>query len=343
MNTQLSALRTRIADIEAERIAMKESEMRPLYDRLRELGDVITRTDAVLFGNHPPHWQDEKQAKKERSAAMSERGEINAKLQLLQLQESNISRNLPDLKRKLQQAEYEAVSVEELEDRVQEIVSSIRFVDGQLASLKSEHCSLAIKQQEALSTNATIKGAEDEVWHARVALEKLQSDSFIADRPADLAPYQARVGKAEKHLEAAKQSTMAARAALPRISARLEAIQAERESLEQDRKTHVAGWWANRQRLEEINYRTQVHGLVDSLQTLVALDKHTGNNLGGQLLDRLRHGLRVPLMGKYIEEVDFSSWFGGWGTPDVASTLTQLETELSAAIASSPVHLPNSI
>ena len=134
-----------------------------------------------------------------------------------------------------------------------------------------------------------------------------------------------RIAKAEKHLTGATKNATAGRAALPRISSRLTAIEGEWAELDSRRGALVADYWRSRQRLVEVEYREQVQRLIDSGRRLAALDSKTGGRFGHDLLKSIRDGLKQPVNGKHLEPVRIVD-------TDLADILDGFESELTSAL-----------
>lgn len=325
-------MRETLAELETERAVHKERAQEVL-DQLRAQDAIIERTDAVLFGSRPPHWQEEKPAKEERSAAMLKRSELKGTLHELQRLDSGIGLRVAALQTAIRKAEYTSVSLADLQALSREIVANIRSAAARLTELAANRSCLMQKRAEAESAIEAVADARDELGSAREAVEKQRGEAFMSGRAIDLAPYIARVAKAEKRHTTAEDNAAAGRAALPRIASGLKAIEEEQATLEDDGKAYRAAWFANRTRQEEIGYRASAHALMDSTRLLVALDPLTRSGLGRGLLDEVRNGFPMPINGKYVEKLDTAPWFGTSDLPDVSGAVEQLEAEFDAALS----------
>lgn len=322
--TELNELRAARAQLESERAALQEQQS-PIYDRLRIVDDAKERASAVLW-NERSHQSDRNTATKERAAALAEGGELNANLKDIERQIGDIAARIHALSARIQRAEYEGVTIPWLQQAARGIVASIADVDARLAGLSVERDSLESKREAAQEASEAVDVANDELQSARAALDDQQATGFIAGRDVDLTPYTARVAKAEKRFETASRNAAAAISAIPRLTELLRVNEVERSALHDGRRVHLAAWWTNRKRQEEAVYRSRANGLVDSAVNLLALDQRTGNNLGRQLLEGMRDGLRIPLNGNYSEAVNLMH------TDDVSGDLSRLEAELDAAL-----------
>ncbi len=232
---------------------------------------------------------------------------------------------LAELRQTLARAEYEAVSTAELRGKLSEHIAAIFDLDSDIDVLTFERDTLQQKRLTAEQTTSAVDSAEHELQAARAAHDRTQGDAFISGETVDLYAHVARIGKAEKCLADTTRNATAGRAALPRISSRLTAIEGERADLDSRRGALVADYWRSRQRLVEIEYREQLQRLIDSGRRLAALDSKTGGRFGHDLLKSMREGLKQAVSGKYLEPVRIVD-------TDLADILAEFESELTSAL-----------
>lgn len=172
--------------------------------------------------------------------------------------------------------------------------------------------------------------AERELAVARQALEVQQGGAYIDGGKVDLIEHNARIAEAQKNLDEAKADAAGASAALPLLDGRIaeanEAINEETANSE----TLVETYFDIQLRKFELAYLTHARGIMDSLQSLVALGQITGNQLGNHLLAKMRQTLYVPADGKYPEAFDSAPWFGRSAIPDVSDVTARLTADLQA-------------
>lgn len=326
----IQSLRDRLAELTAER-AQAEEDASPLRARMCTLNEAQDRVQAVMW-NERAHTSDREAAKRERSAILAEKGPTGLLIQAVDRQVENLSAQMREISALLHRTEYECISIATLQEQGREISSQLREIDTRLDSLTVERESLHGKRSEAEAGADAVNAAETELTEAREALDRQQGESFISGRDTDIAPYTARIAKAEKRVEATKRNASAGRAALPRINARLADIAEEQAAIKQQREELSRQWWTNRARQAEARYIVQVRDMLNTLRDLVALDKLTGRNLGGSLLDAMRHNLRIPVNGRHTEPVNFATWFGSGLVPDVAAAIARLQSDFGTEL-----------
>lgn len=172
--------------------------------------------------------------------------------------------------------------------------------------------------------------AQAELSDAVQALEAAQADAFIDGGKADIAGHTAKVTKAQKKVEEAAGDAVATRTALPRIAERLENLRADIERVGTERATAVTTYWDNRRRMLEREYLAHASGLMDSLQSLLAIGQITGSDLGRNLLDKMRTAVFVPVEGKYAQALNTAPWFGDSAIPDMSNITASLSADLKA-------------
>lgn len=225
-------LSRRIAELEAE-INTAASEAAPLTNRMHAVSTAIANADAVLLKpySYPAH-RDAQEAK---SAAYFERGQIALQIQDNKRHIDTLKNRLSELRGSLHRAEYEAVSASELCGKLSKYIADIRDVDSELDDLTFERDTLQCKRLEAQQATTTVDSIERELQAARDAHDQTQGEAFISGKNVDLSAHVDQIAKAEKHLTAATKNAAAGRSALPRISARLAAIEGERVDLDSRR------------------------------------------------------------------------------------------------------------
>lgn len=220
----------------------------------------------------------------------------------------------------------------ELEAVKRNCITGIRACAAESARLSSERNSLFAKLQQAEDAGEAVEAAKEELQAARAAFDKQQSDAFIGGGDIDMAPYSARVERCEGRVQAAAHKAVPANAARPRIKERLTAIEKEMGAVEEVSEGHYVAWYVNRERIEEATYRHHEQGLLDSVQTFLALGKRTNSTLGWRLLEGVRAGLLTPAKGGFTERCNT----GPMQIPDVSSELSRLDAELLAELDAMP-------
>lgn len=315
-------LREQIADL-VDEINTTEAQAAPNEQRISALTEIIADADKVLRG--PYRFPDHKEAQAAKSAAYSQRAAIAQKVQTDRRQISELNTRLSDVRRELRRCEYEAVTPAELVKEIEKHTAAIQAVDRERAALASERETLHLRQREAKQAIAAVSIAEGELHAAQEAREEAQGAAFIAGADVDLTKHTARIAVAEKRLADATKSATAGRAALPRIAARLEAIDCAVGGLDTQRVALTGAYWRTRQRFASIDFKEAARRLIDSGNTLAALDGKTGGRLGSDLLAGLQSALRMPIEGGYTEAVRM-------GTPDLPGIADELEKEFAAAL-----------
>lgn len=316
-------LRRRITELEAE-VSTIEAEALPLANRLHSVSTAIDDADAVL--RKPYSYPAHRDAQEAKSAAYFERSELANQIQDNKRHIDTLKGRLAELRQTLNRAEYEGVTTTELRAKLSERISAISDLDSDIDVLTFERDTLQCKRLEAQQATTAVDSAERELQAARDAHEQTQGEAFISGKTGDLSAHVERIAKAEKQLSDATKKATGGRAALPRISARLEAIEGEREGLDSQRNALVADYWHTRKRIVEVEYREQVQQTIEAGRQLAALDGKTGGRFGHDLIKSMREGLKQPVNGKYLEPVRIVD-------TDLAGVLAEFESELSSALS----------
>lgn len=324
----INQLQARLCDLEAEKTHLSEQEL-ILLERHSELRAEVDRADAELI---KATWQTRDNLQAQRRKALSELAEVNRKIAAIPLKSGQLTISIADVRKDIACLEYDAISLDDIQATGHAIASEIARIDARLSGLSVERGNLNQRLHEAEAALDLMTKAEEELQSARNAMEKAQGEGFISGARADLSAFTARLAKAEKRFASAKESSAAAQAALPRIGARIAEIEEAIAELEGERAIRTAEWWGNRARQVDAVYRKRVHELIDAIRDRVAIDKRTGSNIGWQLLQGARDGLRVPVLGRSIERANFTAWFGANSIPDVTETVDRIEGELNSAI-----------
>lgn len=316
-------LRQRISELEAE-INTTEAEAAPLTNRMHAVSTAIDSADTAL--RKPYSFAAHREAQEAKSSAYFERGQLAQQIQDNKRHIDTLKNRLSELRCSLHRAEYEAVSASELCGKLSKYIADIRDVDSELDDLTFERDTLQCKRLEAQQATTTVDSIERELQAARAAHEQTQGDAFISGGTVDLSAHIARIDKAEKHLATAIKNAAAGRSALPRISARLAAIEGERVDLDSRRNALLADYWQTRKRIVEIEYREQLQRTIDAGRRLATLDGKTGGRFGHDLIKSMREGLKQPINGKSFEPVRIVD-------TDLVDVLAEFESELSAALS----------
>jgi len=211
-----------------------------------------------------------------------------------------------------------------------EAIAWMRDADARLAQFATQRTDLETKQKAAKRAADEVKAAESELAEAREALEQQKGEAFVAGREADLAAYSAEVAAAEKRLADAKRKADAGVAALPIITKKLTALARKVESANADIEMATKRYWAAHTRLYEVKYRHEAEGLIETVNTLLALDRKTGRQLGRQLYEATRDGLKMPTIAgsDYPQPVKLSG-----SDETLRALIERLESELATARA----------
>lgn len=327
-------------DIKALRVALDalatereeaERTVRAIQDQLSRLTDRVNAAKAVLWDERA-YREKKLTAQREIDGLRPDVSELTAELQQATNQARSIDDRIRDLRAKLTRAEYESVSIADLKVAGKAIAERIMDVDHKLIELRSSRIDIECKREQAESDLESVTSAEEEVNAARGALESAQGEAYISEVTTDLAPYTARLAKAEKRLASANEGATLARAAMPRIEARITGIATEIAELEGARAERVGEWWQNRGRIADAVFTTRVSDLVASLRDRLAIDTRTGGTMGMQLLEKAVTGLYVPVMGRYTESFNWSAVIGHTHWPDVSETVNRMDAELQTAM-----------
>lgn len=324
----INQLQARLCDLEAEKTHLSEQEL-ILLERHSELRAEVDRADAELL---KAPWQTRDDLQAQRCKALSEVSEVSRKIAAISPKIGQLSIRIVDVRRDIARFEYEAVSLDDLLAASQAIALGIAGIDDRVRGLSTQRDNLNLRQTEAETALDSMGRAEEELQSARNALEKAQGEAFISGAREDLSAFTARLTKAEKRLASAKESATVAQAAMPRIAERLAEIEGAIAELEEERAIRTAEWWSNRARQTDTVYRIRVHDLIDAIRDRVVIDKRAGGNIGWQLLQSAREGLRVPVLGRGTESVNLAAWFGTNSIPEVTEAVDRIEGEFNAAI-----------
>lgn len=316
-------LRRRIAELESE-VSTTEAEALPLANRMHAVSTAIDGADAVL--RKPYSYPAHREAQEAKSAAYFERGELANQIQDNKRHIDTLKGRLAELRQTLNRAEYEGVTTTELRAKLSERISAISDLDSDIDVLTFERDTLQCKRLEAQQATTAVDSAERELQAARDAHDQTQGEAFISGNPVDLSAHVDRIEEAEKRLAGATTNATGGRAALPRISARLTAIEGERITLVERRGALVADYWHTRKRIVEVEYREQIQRTIQAGRRLAALDGKTGGRFGHDLIKSMREGLKQPVNGKSFEPVRIVD-------TDLVDVLAEFEAELSAALS----------
>lgn len=319
---QPDQLRQRIAALESE-LSATEAEAAPLTNRLHAMNAAIDTADAVL--RKPYSYPAHRDAQEAKSAAYFERGQLANQIQDNKHHVNTLKGRLGELRQTLNRTEYEAVSTTELRAKLSEHIAAIFDLDSDIDVMTFERDTLQCKRLEAQQATTAVDSAERELQAARDAHEQTQGEAFISGETVDLSAHVDRIAKAEIHLAGATTNATGGRAALPRISARLTAIEGERVGLVERRGALVDAYWHTRKRIVEVEYREQLQRTIEAGRRLAALDGKTGGRFGHDLIKSMREGLKQPVNGKSFEPVRIVD-------TDLVDVLAEFEAELSAAL-----------
>lgn len=328
MGNQITALTQAVAaaEIKVNELRDKEASLRRVISKW---SDDIRQAGEILAGpyRYPAHGE----AKSAHAAAFRGRSEASTALNGVQLDIGRVSTRLAELRRDLSRAQYDAVTDADLMRVQSDTLAAIRSIDSQLADLQRDWVTLVEKRDAALKVRQTVITAQGELTEAAQTLEAAQADAFIDGGKADIAGHSAKVTKARRKVEEAEVDAVAARAALPRIAERLENLQANIERVRAERVAAVSAYWGNRKTLLERQYLEQARGLMDCLQSLMAVDRLAGGDLGRQLFAKMERAVYIPVEGKHTEILNSTSWFGHEVIPDVSAALARLNDEFDTA------------
>ncbi len=324
---QPDQLRQRISALEAEIIAT-EAETIPLANRVNELTAAIKNADDVLSQqySYPAH----RNAKEAKVAAISSRAALQAEIQSVRNRVDSAKSRRGELQRDLQRAERSALTDADLKTRQRDVDAAIKSAGNRIVKLKNEVDVLKTKRREAQAAIDALSEAEQELVDANEALDAVKGDAFIDGGNVDIAGFETRITTAQKNVNDAKVNAAGAKAAIPRIDGRILAANESLETETAECTTLVDAYFDIQLRKFESAYLTHARGVMESLQSLVALGQITGNQLGNQLLGKMRHTLYVPADGKHPEAFDTSPWFGRSVVPDVSDITARLTAEFQA-------------
>lgn len=322
---ELNKLRAHLAQLTSERRAISD-QLSALRSRDTELCKIAEQANTAL-ATHAYHLQEEAGLKAKRDGAKHERAKLAQEIQAAEREERALSERERDYRRNLAQAEYTASTAADMQADMDAAVADVRDADAHLAQLTSERAGLKAKREQADREGDAVHSAEGELANARDSLEQQKAQAFIAGRDSDLAPYSARIAKAEKRLTEAKRNADAGLAALPIIAKRLNTITDAMGDTQQSREAGVKRYWLAYTWLFEIKWRQQVDALIETAQTLRALDNKTGRLVGHRLHESLREGLRVPMTdgNDYPQPIKLIEG-------DAGALLKRLESELETAL-----------
>lgn len=208
--------------------------------------------------------------------------------------------------------------------------TAIQSVDVRLVQIESERSTLQAKRKQAQAAKEPVIDAQAEVQAAKYELENQQSEAFITGVDVDLAPFTASVTRAEKRLADANKTAAAARAALPRIGEKLEALDAEVSELQAKRTAHVQVYWKSLARDEEAVFLKHAQGLVDSIVKLRALDRRTTESVGYALMRGLwsSYPFRIPVGNGFTQDLNLNAF----NDPCIDAALARLEAVFDTSI-----------
>lgn len=310
----------KIKDLEAEESAIKRS--------IDKHSAVIRDADEVRSSpySYPAHMN----ATTARAAALRERSAASAKLNSLQAECNTAKISLSELRRELGRAQYEAKSDSELARQKQEVTTAIKSAGSRMDGLQNDINHLRAKRRVAKEALKALSAAERELSEAEQALAEKQADAYIDGREADLSDFEAGIAKARQALEDAKVDAVGASAALPRLDERIAAANEALDEETANSESLIKAYFDIQLRMAEREYSKHAHGLMNGLQTLVAIGQITGNRLGDGLLDKMRSSLFVPVEGKHVTALDAAPWFGCSVIPDVSHVTARLTADLHA-------------
>lgn len=321
---EINKLRDRLMQLSNERKSLR-GQMSTMYARRNELEETITQANMAL-NDRAKHWQEVDSLTARRDAAKRERADLEPRIQAAERNDRMLSEQERDFRKDLDQAEYLNTTAADMQAGIDAALAEVREADTRLANLHSERTSLETKREQARRAADAVRSADSELIDARDSLAQQKAQAFIAGREVDLAPYSARIAKAEKRLDDAKRNADAGLAARPLIATRLNTLAAMIDGARQDREAAKVRYWLAHTRLLEITWRHQVEGLIEKARTLRALDRKTGRQLGHRLYESAQ-GLRVPTTAAsdYPQPVKLTE-------PDDGVLLSRLEDELETAL-----------
>lgn len=317
-------LRGRLAHLTGERQTL-EAQISTMRTRYNEADDAYNKANTAL-ATHAYHWQEEAGLQAKRGAAKAERAELMKEMQALERQHRELSERERHCREELACAEYANIKKSDMQVEMGEALARIRDADTRLAKLNSERTDLESKRKQAEQTSDAVNAAKHELAVARDNLDQRKAQAFIDGGSVDLAPYNARIAKAEKRVADSKHNAEAGVAALPVIADRLATLTGTIAGIMKAREDAIKSYWLSYTRLFEIEYRRTVEKLIEIVNTLRVLDPKTGRLLGHRLNEGIR-SLRVPIFAAndYPQPVKLIE-------PDVDALLNRLEGELTTAL-----------
>lgn len=322
---EIDKLRARLTLLASQRKALSD-QLSTMHTRRNELDGIVNHVNTAL-ATHAHHWQEEAGLQAQRDGAKHERAKLAQEIQAAEREERALSERERDYRKDLAHAEYMATTAADMQADMAAAVVDVREADAHLAQLTSERAGLKAKREQAERAADAVRSAEGELANARDSLEQQKAQAFIAGRDSDLAPYSARVAKVEKRLTEAKRNADAGLAALPVIAKRLNTITDAMGDAQKAREAGVKRYCLAYARLFECKWRRQVDALIETGQTLRALDNKTGRLMGHRLHESLREGLRVPMTegNDYPQPIKLTEG-------DAGALLKRLESELEMAL-----------
>lgn len=328
MQQDIQALHARITAIKTERQTLMDS-LSTLYARSAELSEIVAQTTAAL-NDRARHWQEESRLTAERDKAKLELSTVSQKIADFQRQDNGLSLRESESWNDLARAEYANTTASDMRAEMDEALAWMRDADARLAQFATQRTDLEAKQKAAKRAANEVKAAESEWDEAREALEQQKGEAFVAGREADLAACSTEVAAAEKRLAQAKREADAAVAALPIIAKKLATLASKVESANADSEMALKRYWVAYTRLYEVKYRHEVEGLIETVNTLRALDRKTGRQLGRKLYEATRDGLKMPTTAgsDYPQPVKLTG-----NDETLRALIERLESELATARA----------
>lgn len=327
MQSNINTTRAQLDSLNTQRLSLDE-QAKAIRDEVAKLSAQITEDERTLNG--ACSLSARQQATTRRHAAMSKRSELTAQGQAIQRDGNALALRRLDLEKAISRAEYEAVTDSDLKRLQAENAEAVKAASVRLDTLRRDLDSLKSRRQEAQAAVDAIRGAECNLSGARQALDRERGQAFINGSAVDLSALENGVTLATAALNDCRLDAGGAAAAIPLIDDLIETATANLEAENEAFSPLVAAHYDIQLRKAERAYIRHVHAMLDSVQTLVALDDLTGKRLGDSLLDTLRRGLKLPVVGKHTEPLDTSPWFGSGLVPNVSEAVQRLKDELHA-------------
>lgn len=321
---EINKRRDRLMQLASERKSLRD-QMSTMYARRNALEETITQANMAL-NDRAKHWQEVDSLTARRDAAKRERADLAPKIQAAERNDRMLSEQERDCRKDIAQAEYLNTTAADVQAEIDAALTEVREADTKLANLHRERASLEAKREQAKRAADVVRSADSELLDARDSQEQQKAQAFIAGREIDLAPYSARIAKAEKRLGDAKCNADAGLAALPIIADRLNTLAGMLDEGGKEREAAKGRYWLARTRLLEITWRHQLEGLIETAKTMRALGRKTGRQQGHRLYESVR-GLLVPTTADsdYPQPVKLTE-------PEDGALLNRLESELEATL-----------